>query len=489
MPYTKTPTSDTYSQEDILLSRELVSRQNDPLGTKDENLLNVVIEVVKNRQLQDSRTYHFKRSGTEKYITAPITGKVRGSYFWKDTNLFVYCIGTNVYLYNIVTLSTTTCSSVFTTSTGKVGFVPFLYDTGIVKMVGCDGTDIVTIDSTGVVETSSSPDKPTSHIPQPVFLNGYLFLLKPNTADIINSDLNNPLTFTAGNVFNAEASPDYATGITKINNYLLVFGTSSIEYFWDAGISSGSPLKRNDTPIKYNGLASNIVQSGNTIYFFGYDDNKQINIFQLKDFLIESIASETVLRSINSLESSVGSFSGHMISCLGHDLFMANLGSKSFIYDLKEKLWVTWSWKNTTSFNISDSETLVLPTGNKTVFTIGDENIWYIFNDKKYQDDGTNFSMITITEPADFGTLNRKVMFRFALVCDRPISNSNIAVYVSDDDYTSWYGGWEINLDQDMPSISGGLGSFRQRAFKLVYTDNHPLRIQKIQVDINKGRN
>jgi len=31
------------------------------------------------------------------------------------------------------------------------------------------------------------------------------------------------------------------------------------------------------------------------------------------------------------------------------------------------------------------------------------------------------------------------------------------------------------------------LGWFRQRIFKFTYTDNYPMRIQDIEVDINKG--
>jgi len=35
--------------------------------------------------------------------------------------------------------------------------------------------------------------------------------------------------------------------------------------------------------------------------------------------------------------------------------------------------------------------------------------------------------------------------------------------------------------------INGVYGWFRQRIFKFTYTDNYPMRIQDIEVDINKG--
>jgi len=77
-------------------------------------------------------------------------------------------------------------------------------------------------------------------------------------------------------------------------------------------------------------------------------------------------------------------------------------------------------------------------------------------------------------------------MYRLSIVGDRPSSSSNISVQWSDDDYETFNTARTINLKQDLAS-TGQLGWFRQRIFKFTYSDNYPMRIQDIEVDINKG--
>jgi hypothetical protein len=43
-----------------------------------------------------------------------------------------------------------------------------------------------------------------------------------------------------------------------------------------------------------------------------------------------------------------------------------------------------------------------------------------------------------------------------------------------------------VNLNQDLPSVKQ-MGSFRQRVFKFTFTENAPMRIQSVEVNINKG--
>jgi len=98
-------------------------------------------------------------------------------------------------------------------------------------------------------------DFPTPHIPQPVFLDGYLFVAKANTQDIYNSDLDNPLLWTAGNFISAEMYPDKIVGLTKNNNYIYAVGRNSVEYLYDAA-NLTSPLARHDSAVQQFGATS-----------------------------------------------------------------------------------------------------------------------------------------------------------------------------------------------------------------------------------------
>jgi hypothetical protein len=77
-------------------------------------------------------------------------------------------------------------------------------------------------------------------------------------------------------------------------------------------------------------------------------------------------------------------------------------------------------------------------------------------------------------------------MHRLSILGDRPSSSSSISVSWSDNDYGTFSTARTIDLKQDLASTYQ-LGSFRQRIFKFTYSDNYPMRIQNIEVDINKG--
>ena len=194
MPYTSSPINDTYRSEKVNLYREVATRDNGANG-KDEDYLNVFIELVKQSKAEDSRKFIQKRSGSVLAIPSVSASSIRGMYFWADQQKMYYCVGRNIYIYNVNTGVSTTLTNVFTTSTGTVGFCEYLYDTGVVKVITTDGTatsGLNTIDSSNTVVACSDVDLPT-HLPNPVFIDGYIFLVESSTGKIFNSS--NPRYF------------------------------------------------------------------------------------------------------------------------------------------------------------------------------------------------------------------------------------------------------------------------------------------------------
>lgn len=487
MAFTKTPTADTYSQEDISLTREWTSRQGDPTGAKDEHFLNCIFEIVKSKGLQDNRQFLMKRAGVSTYLTPAVSGNIRGMFYWKDSNKLLYCISDDVYMYDTSTAATVTMNTVFGTTSGTVGFTTFLYDTGTVKVVATDGTTLVTIDSAGTVVPCADADLPTPHIPKPVFIDGYLVVVKSNTASLYNSDLNDPLLWTAGNVIDAEMDGDRIVNIDKINNYIVAFGSSSIEYFWDAAVATGSPFQRNETPIKINKLIGGITRFGNAIFYIGLNENSQPDVFKLQDFQIEPVGTPTITRYLNAQTAAYTTYVGALLSCLGHTFYILNVGNYTFVYDTETKIWDRWAYQSSTNFNVTNFVLVQTTSTTFTGFTLGTNSVIHKLDDTVYQDNGTNFTFKFVTEPADFGTLNRKSMSMLSIVCDRPSVSSNATISWSDDDFQTFTAGVTVDLDQDLPSIRR-LGSFRQRSFKFEYADNYPCRVQRFLVNINKGR-
>lgn len=488
MAFSKNPQLQTYQTKTVPLAEEINSRSASLL--KDEDCLNCYQEYIQSRITGEKEFYMRKRDGTEAFIEPP--GAVnRGMYFWEDQSKIFVAMDDDILVYSGITGTLiTTLNAVFPSTTGDVGFEEFLYDTGAVKLVVTDGTKLSTIDAANVVVPCVDVDLPVPHRTSIVFLDGYLFLIKSLTADIYNSNLNDPLTYTAGDFISAEMLPDQAVKLARLNNYLVVFGNASIEYFWDAGIDTGSPLQRNDTPVKLVGYLGGFAKIANRIFFIGTDDDVTPNIFMLEDFKITPVGTETIRRYLISI-ASYTLIAGNIVSIGGHDFYaMSNIDAANYltwVMDLETKLWSRWSYRTLSGFPIADTRTIVSPGLTYTVFTFQNDTRIYRFRTSLYWDSGINFEVKIVTRLWNFDSYNYKTMSRLMVYADRPNLPGNLIVYTTDDDYQTYSAGQSINLNQDLP-CNYRWGMFRRRAFKLSYTDNQPMRLRYLEVDINLGK-
>lgn len=485
MAFTKTPENNTYQTKQILLADEFSNRTGGV--TKDLDFLNCFFETETGKVSQDKQTRVTKRAGAESFITAASTN-VRGVHYWEDQNKVLVATDNDVTIYNSSTGALiTTLSNIFGTTSGDVGFSEFLYDTNDVKVVITDGTTLGTVDTANTWVAGADADMPVPHLPQPVFLDGYLFLVKSGTADIYNSNLNDPLAYTVGDFISCEMFPDTALKFAKLNNYLLAFGSASIEYFWDAANASGSPLQRNDTPIKLLGFLGGFAQSGNQIIFVGNTSTSTPDIYILEDFKVTPIGTDTIRRYLESLSTTTAATIGNIVSFMGHEFYVLNVGTSTYVYDLKVKNWMRWAWKQQTSFALEHAVSIRANTTYSSLIYIDGESALAKMNSSVYADLGTNFTTRIVTDRQMFDTYNQKTMARLIIHGDRPSSDASVSLYWTDDDYQSYNTARTINLNQELPSTVR-LGRFRRRAFKLEYTTNYPLRLISLEVDINMGQ-
>ena len=488
MPYTNNPSNDTYSVHRIDLTREILKR--DGTTTKDEDYLNVFLETIKSKSVDDKRMFVTKRAGTSTVVDSVFAGAVRGAIYWADQNKLIYCVDNDVYVYNINTGVSTTLSNVFATTTGDVGMCIFLYDDETSKVVATDGTAVsgmITIDSANTVVTCADADLP-AHQPYPVFLDGYVFVAQTNSAAIWNSDLNDPLSWTAGALLDAEFEADWIRALAKVNNYLVAFGSNTIEYFWDAGNSPGTPLQKNDTPVKLTHFIGGLSLYENNLFFIGTNENGQPDLFKLEGFKASPVGTSTVCRYLQSCTDGMSNWRGGIVSFMGHTFYVLNAGTTAtWVYDLDSQIWTRWAYQSNSIFSLKLSVLVEKTNSFNTYFALtGASSAIYKFDESVYQDSNTNFTAQIVTEANDFDTLRRKTMSSVSFMGDRPSADSSVTLYWSDDDYQSWSNGLSTNMNQDLPIVRR-LGSFRQRCFKLTHTDNAPLRIQTFECAINKG--
>jgi len=206
----------------------------------------------------------------------------------------------------------------------------------------------------------------------------------------------------------------------------------------------------------------------------------------MKDFKLEMLGNETLERYLSLQTDAFNNWYGHVISYLGHTFYIPVVGATTWQIDVDSKVLTKIGYSGSAYFAMHRSLNIVSSTEAITYFSFFGDSTLYKFNDALYADGGTNFTCEVVTDASDFDTLNRKTMGRASILCDRPPSDALAYLSWSDDDYQSFNTPVGINLNQDLPSTYR-LGSFRQRIFKLSFTNNTLFRIMELEVDINKG--
>ena len=483
MAFDKTPQQSTYQTKDIKLITQWETR--DKTNTKDSQTINCFYELIQNKAAREDMYYVVSRDGTTVYpYTIPSTN-IRGIHYWEDQDKLFVAYDQSVA---VITASTgvliTTLTPGFAAGTTEVGFTEFNYSTNTYKLVITNGTVLGTIDVSNVFVACTDPDLPTPHIPNPVYLDGYIFVVKVGSADIYNSDQDDPLAWVPGEFISAEMLPDKLVKLIRLNNYLVAFGTASVEYFYDAANATGSPLQRNDTPIKLLGYLGGLAQWGNKIFFVGNTATTVPELFMLEDFKIESLGNPPLRRYLEP-QSTV---TGTTVSWGGHDFYVLNTGSLTYAVDLDHRLWTQLKYKQTANFPIKFAVSLFYTGyGNTSLVVQTGVAGMSMFRADTYYDDGVDFTPTIITNNEDFDSFRTKFGCRLLVHADRPTDSSYVTISWSDDDYQTWSTGRTVALNDAYPVLTA-LGAFRRRAHKIAHTGNSRFRIQKLELDINMGK-
>ena len=337
--------------------------------------------------------------------------------------------------------------------------------------------------------TSTLTGFPSPHVPSPTFIDGYIVLARASSVDVYTCDLDSPTLWSAENFLSAEMFPDSVVALARQNNQVIVFGTSSIEFFYDAANASGSPLSRNDSTTIQIGTAAPycIYQNERYCAYVSQSDSGGRAVWVIEGFQPKKVTDEYIERILDS-EVDMSDCRGFGLRTKGHMFYVVNLKTigRTLVYDFDEKLWHEWSSNSTGSHAVfgcdymSDNSTgmaFLLHSSNGTLYKL-DPSV--------YTDDGTTILCELVTNKYDMDTYNRKFMSSLKIVGDRYSSANSVVVYWSDNDYQTWSNAKTIDLTDDFPAFHR-LGSFRRRAFKLTHATNNPFRVESLECVYNEG--
>jgi hypothetical protein len=159
-----------------------------------------------------------------------------------------------------------------------------------------------------------------------VFLNSYLFAVDASGTRIYNSAVGGVYTtWNTTDYLDAEQYADLILYIAKHKNYLVAFGQSSIEFFYDGGIEVGSPLARQESyatriglvkpSATYSGAYNCMAQFEDDIYFIGVSETNSLALYRIKDFRVEEVGSNQWIQGVfNNAASDIRSIASYQIN-------------------------------------------------------------------------------------------------------------------------------------------------------------------------------
>lgn len=499
MAFTRTPEQSTYQTIPLLFDGTTTYRSGDLSIQRDSNIINMYYERV----TQENKTRDVslkKRPGlrtTAYNLTKSLAAnQLRGYYYDIASNRLYWAVNDKVYSVTPDSGPSIRTVTTLTTSSGYVGFCEFLQTSTQKRFVlFSDGIDLWVDDyALSSCTDVSDVDMPTPHVPQPKSLNGYVFLADANTGDLYNSDNDDPTSWTSGDYITAEMSGDFIIQIAQNRNYIVTFGTNSMEFFWDAANTAGSPLKRNDSGYRDIGYVTGIKQIGNILYFIGQDKDKNLAVYLLDGFTLTQISDSVVERSLQNITSTDNvkgqtylNRDGYSISVDGHTFYVVVTPQTTWLYDIRDKFW--YEWRGSDGTNLKIEAAWGMYNGAQYV-AIGEQTYISLLAPNLYQDFGANFDCVYTTERFSAQSYNQKICHRITIISDmyQATGTSNIVLTWSDNDWASTTGTRSINMFTEIPK-DYVFGQFRTRSFRLTYSDNYPLRLRAMELELNIGSN
>jgi hypothetical protein len=557
MAFSKTPVADTYSTDRLPVTGSFSSRYGSAgqlartASFPDAGLTNVIPKKITENGQEIAVIETRPPLRGRKVADTLLAAYARGCYVWEKTTsaTYYYAVWGNKVYTSTDAITWTAVTTLSVNSATPVGFSEFISSANVKSLVMVDGVDgYVFTDNTAGTKIVDV-DFPTPHVPNPVVIDAYLFLAKAGTGDIYNSDLDNPASWTAGSFISSELYPDDVKAIAKVKNYLLAVGSSGCEFFYDNANPTASPLARYEGASLPFGTVTpyTLATNKSTCMLLTSNSEGGLSFRVIDGFKDQEISAPWLLDMLNYEFSANGltpsDLRGYFVRLSGDLYYVLYLSKQTgdvglgfaMMYSFDLQTWVrlgydkagsvetVWPVAYSAGGSSNDSVTFVQGYENNNP---GSPMAWFgtwgvskvVSTFSTYPTAEDNFNVATSlntykivcsvqTSAFDFGSLNRKVMYRAGLLATvynygkatGGVVTSAVPFYISytDNDYATFSTERTITIDPYSTAESSNnfpfltqLGSFRQRAFKIRWGDssNSFVRLRAIEVDINKGQ-
>lgn len=337
--------------------------------------------------------------------------------------------------------------------------------------------------SGGVIYKVNSNGYPGETVPGLVVLGTFAYVMDKSGL-IHNCEADAPGIWPLLNSVGADYEFDPAVALSKYLNYVVAFGTYTTQFFYDAGVTDGSPLRPYlNANMKVGcAAAATVVDMGPTIMWLGRTQEYNRQVFMMNGMSPQVVSTPAIDKMLNGTAWSDPFAYSYYAD--GHLFYViACFGARSFAYDMSTKEWHEWTdstGDNALVYAGSASDLdlngfMVQDYYNGSIYTVGAQY---------YSDDGNTFPVELVTGKVDCGNNYRKFWGQTTLICDR---NTGIAyVQTTDDDYQTYTNARLVDTATARPTLFRN-GSSRRRAWKVTIENDEPLRWESLEVAWEQG--
>ena len=297
-----------------------------------DRLINLIPEVVETPKGKHVAAY-YGTPGLRLTHTLSGSGGIRGLATVSTTGR-VFAVRGNT-LYELFSGGTSLSRGTLNTNSGAVE----LSDNGV-QLVMVDGTNgyVLTL-ATNVFQVITDPDFPAAK--QIQFLDGYFVMPIPNTGQFTITSLYDATQVDALDFATAEGSPDLLVSLRVDHREVWLFGTRSIEVWFNSG-NPDFPFDRiQGAYIEYGcGAPFSVAQLDNTIYWLGSDERGQHMVWRAQGYQPQRISTHAIEFALAGYSpASIAAARAYTYQQEGHSYYVLNCDEATWTYDMSTGLW------------------------------------------------------------------------------------------------------------------------------------------------------
>lgn len=297
------------------------------VNAADNRMVNLFPEIVPEGGKEPA---FLNRAPGLRLLAAVGSGPIRG--LWQFDGYGYVVSGTELYKINS-SWAATLLGNV--SGTGPVS----MSDNGVQLFVACNGPSYIYNSNTGVLAQISDPDFPGAVTVS--YLDGYFVFNEPNSQSVWVTSLLDGLSVDPLDFASAEGSPDGLVSLIVDHREAWLFGTNSVEVWYDAG-AADFPLQRIQGAFNEIGCAAaySVAKLDNGLFWLGSDARGRGIVYRANGYTGQRISTHAVewqIQQYGDLSDAIG----YTYQQDGHAFYVLVFPSANttWVYDVSTQTW------------------------------------------------------------------------------------------------------------------------------------------------------